>query len=100
MLRAMRVTVRFEPSGREVRVLRGTTLLEAARSAGLPLASACGADGLCARCGLEILDGAAALDAESEDEQRSKRRNRVDPRQRLACRVILSTDARVRASYW
>jgi ferredoxin len=96
----MRVTVRFEPSGREVRVLRGTTLLEAARSAGLPLASACGADGLCARCGLEILDGAAALDIESEDERRSKRRNRVDPRQRLACRVILSADARVRASYW
>ena len=96
----MRVTVRFEPSGREVRVLRGTTLLEAARSAGLPLASACGADGLCARCGLEILDGGAALEAEGEDERRSKRRNRIDPRQRLACRVILSADARVRASYW
>lgn len=96
----MRVTVRFEPSGREVRVLRGSTLLDAARSAGLPLASACGADGLCARCGLEIIEGEAALGAESEDERSSKRRNRVDPRQRLACRVILSADARVRASYW
>ena len=96
----MRVTVRFEPSGREVRVLRGTTLLEAARRAGLPLASACGADGLCARCDVEILDGGASLEAESESERRCKLRNRVDPRQRLACRVILSSDARVRASYW
>jgi len=100
MLVAMRVKVRFEPSGREVRVVRGTTLLEAARCAGLPIASACGSDGLCGRCGLEILEGAEALGAESDDEQRSKRRNRVDASQRLACRVILSADARVRASYW
>jgi len=100
MLVAMRVKVRFEPSGREVRVVRGTTLLEAARCAGLPIASACGAGGLCGRCGLEILEGAEALGAESDDEQRSKRRNRVDASQRLACRVILSADARVRASYW
>lgn len=96
----MHVTVRFEPFGREVRVLRGTTLLDAARSAGLPLASSCGADGLCARCAVEILDGEAKLGAEGEDERRAKRRNRVDARQRLACRVILSADARVRASYW
>lgn len=100
MLVAMRVTVRFEPSGREVRVPLGTTLLEAARSAGLPLASACGAEGLCGRCGLEILDGGAGLGAECEEERQSKRRNRVDPRQRLACCVKLSADARVRASYW
>jgi ferredoxin len=96
----MRVTVRFEPSGREVRVLRGTTLLEAAQRAGLPVASACGSDGLCGRCGLEILEGGEALGPESAGEQRSKRRNRVDPRQRLACRVLLSADARVRATYW
>lgn len=100
MLGAMRVKVRFEPCGREVRVLRGTTLLEAAQRAGLPIASACGADGLCGRCGLEILEGSAALGAESASEQRSKRRNRVEAGQRLACRVILSADARVRASYW
>ena len=71
-----------------------------AHRAGLPIASACGAGGLCGRCGLEILEGADALGAESESEQRSKRRNRVDPAERLACRVILSADARVRASYW
>jgi ferredoxin len=100
MLADMLVTVRFEPDGRQVRVPRGATLLEAARSAGLPLASACAAEGLCARCGLEILDGAEHQDAEDERERQAKLRNRVDPRQRLACRVILRADARVRASYW
>jgi ferredoxin len=100
MLGAVQVTVRFEPAGIEVRVARGSTLLDAARRAGLPLASACGAEGLCARCGLEVLEGAEALGAEGEDERRSKQRNRIDPRQRLACRAVLGADARVRASYW
>lgn len=100
MLGVVQVTVRFEPTGTEVQVPCGTTLLDAARRAGLPLASGCGAEGLCARCGLEILEGAGAFAAEAEDERRSKLRNRVDPRQRLACRAVLRADARVRASYW
>lgn len=100
MLNAMHVTVRFLPDGREVRVARGATLLDAARSAGMPLASACGADGLCGRCGLEVVEGLARLPAEDADEQRSKQRNRVDARLRLACRVRLAADATVRAPYW
>ena len=40
-------------------------LLEAARDVGLPVASACGADGICGRCGLEIVEGAQTLAAPS-----------------------------------
>jgi len=92
--------IRFLPSGRELRVAPGTTLLEAARRAGLPIASACGADGLCARCGVRVLAGSAALSAEDEVEARQKRRNRVDPALRLACRAAVSGDVEVSASYW
>ena len=92
--------IRFLPSGRELRVAAGTTLLEAARRAGLPIASACGADGVCARCGVRVLPGAASLSAEDEVEARQKRRNRVDPALRLACRAAVSGDVEVSASYW
>jgi 2Fe-2S ferredoxin len=92
--------IRFLPSGRELRVARGTTLLEAARRAGLPIASACGADGLCARCCVRVHAGAAALSAEGELEARRKRRNRIDPALRLACRAAVSGDVEVSASYW
>jgi ferredoxin, 2Fe-2S len=92
--------IRFLPSGRELRVAPGTTLLEAARRAGLPIASACGADGVCARCGVRVLAGAASLSAEDEVEARQKRRNRVDPALRLACRAAVSGDVEVGASYW
>jgi ferredoxin len=83
-----------------VSVPPGTTLLEAARLAGLPIASACGAERLCGRCGLEVLRGADALPPESEREGRVKRRNRVDRAQRLACFVSLAADVEARATYW
>jgi ferredoxin len=92
--------VRFEPSALVARVPSGTTLLEAARSVGLPVASACGADGVCARCGMQILAGAESLGAETEREVTIKQRNRIDAELRLACRVRITAPLTATASYW
>mgnify|MGYP003621532116 CR=1 FL=1 len=96
----MLAKVRFEPSGRTVEVRRGSSLLDAVRQAGLPVARACGAEGLCGRCGLRVLEGAEALAAPSELEARARRRNRVSEELRLACRVAVPGDLVVTASYW
>jgi uncharacterized 2Fe-2S/4Fe-4S cluster protein (DUF4445 family) len=40
----------FEPSGLEIEVPAGTTLLEAAHKAGIYLSSICGGDGYCGKC--------------------------------------------------
>jgi ferredoxin len=85
---------------RTTRVADGTTLLDAARGAGLPIASACSGIALCARCGLVILAGSDALDPEREDEVRQKQRNRVPAEQRLACRAGVHGDVRATAAYW
>jgi ferredoxin len=82
------------------RVDDGTTLLEAARAAGLPIASACSGVALCARCGLRILAGAGALEPELNDELRQKQRNRVPAEQRLACRAAVHGDVTATAAYW
>lgn len=100
MIRGTDVTVRFQPSGAQVRAARGETLMDAVRRAGLPLASACGADALCGRCGVRVLSGAESLGAESPDETRAKQRNRIDPELRLACRARIAGDCVVGASYW
>jgi ferredoxin len=94
------VRIRFHPSGKTLQVPPGTTLLEAAREAGLPMASACGADGICGRCGVRVLTGVAALSAETEPERLVKQRNRIDPDARLACRARVSGDVEVTAAYW
>jgi adenylate cyclase len=96
-----RCVIRFLPSERRVEIGAGEmTLLDATLAAGLPIASACGSEGACARCGLEIVEGAESLAPESERERRIKERNRIDPRHRLACRVRPEGDLTVRASYW
>ncbi len=97
----MRCSILFMPSRRRLEVESGeVTLLEATRRAGLPIASACGENGACARCGLEILAGGAALERESERERRIKARNRIPSALRLACRIRPRGDLTVRATYW
>jgi len=94
------VEVTFRPSGERVRVPAGTTLLEAARLAGLPVASACGAHGLCARCGVTLVSGADRVSEETDDEREAKRLNRVDADQRLSCMTRISGNVEITATYW
>jgi len=96
----MDVQVRFPSQARSVCVPAGTLLIDAVRAANLPIASACRSDGLCGRCGIAILAGGAALDAETPEETRTKQRNRIDPHLRLACRISVRTDLAVAAPYW
>jgi len=93
-------SIRFEPAGLLARVEAGTTLLEAARSVGLPVASACGADGVCGRCGMRILEGGEALPPETANEAAVKRNNRIDPELRLACHVEVECSLAATALYW
>jgi len=48
------VRVRFTPSGAEAVVKKGTTVLEAARAAGIAMESPCGGQGSCRRCLVEV----------------------------------------------
>ncbi len=97
----MRCRVRFLPSEKEIEIEAGEmTLLEATRAVDLPIASACGENGACARCGLEIVAGADAIDPSTEREETIKARNRIDASLRLACRVHPRGDMTVRAAYW
>lgn len=89
-----------EPATVSARVADGVTLLEAARGAGLPIASACSGAALCARCGLSVLVGANALDPERDDERWQKERNRIPSEQRLACRAGVHGDVTATAAYW
>ncbi len=52
---AVRVT--FHPDGTAVDVESGSTLLDAARKAGVMIASICGGDGICGRCRVQVRSG-------------------------------------------
>ena len=53
--------VDFEPIGRRHACPKGTTLLEAARQAGVGIVSICGGRGTCGHCRVQILDGQASV---------------------------------------
>lgn len=96
----MECRILFLPSERQVHAAQGSNLLEVAREAGLPVASSCGADGVCGRCGLQIIEGTNSLPEPSTRETRVKERNRIDPKLRLACMLTIEGDLVVTAPYW
>jgi len=100
MLSDVTCRIRFLPSDRSVEIASGTTLLEAAQRAKLPVAEACGAEGICARCGMQILEGDDTLALEDDAERDAKQRNRVPQELRLACQVTPDQDLTVTAPYW
>ncbi len=90
--------VRFRPGDRSVDVRKGARLIEAVREAGLPIASPCGDDLVCGKCGVRILSGNVGREAPVE--RGAKERNRIDLELRLACAVRVHEDLEVTATYW
>jgi uncharacterized 2Fe-2S/4Fe-4S cluster protein (DUF4445 family) len=58
MMHEAQFPVTFQPSGRSVRVRRGTCLMEAAPLAGIALDFPCGGDGICRKCRIVVRQGA------------------------------------------
>ncbi len=96
----MTCRIRFLPADLSVEIEPGTSLAEAAASVGLPIAQACGSEGICARCGVTVVDGEESLPPEEEEEAQAKERNRIPRELRLACRLKPVHDLTVTTPYW
>jgi adenylate cyclase len=90
--------VRCKPQEALVEVPEGTLLVDAIRAAGLPIATACGDELVCGRCGVRILRG--RVPREKPAEREAKRRNRVPADLRLACVIRVRGDLDVSTDYW
>jgi ferredoxin len=89
---AVRVRVRFEPSGLELEVPAGERLLDVAdEHLELGLPAACRA-GNCGVCLLRVRAGANALLAPAHVEQQALAALRSAPAQRLGCQVCIRPD--------
>ncbi len=84
-------TVRFEPSGRSMKIPPGATLIEAARLAGIHINASCGGSGVCGKCRVIIEHGAV-------DAGRSEKLSQEDYQQgyRQACLAVVREDVAVR----
>lgn len=89
------VVVVTYPDGRRVRVVRGTTILEASRSAGIPHASLCGGRGRCSTCRVRVGDGLSVLPPADAEEAKVLHRVGAAPNVRLACQTRPTDDLEV-----
>ncbi len=75
------------PDGRFIDVVRGTSVLEASRLAGIPHAHVCGGRGRCSTCRVRVRGEIGSIDPPADAEQRVLRRIGANPNVRLACQL-------------
>jgi len=81
---AVRVRLRFEPEGAEVRVPSGTPVFDAASWNGIAIDSTCGGHGTCKKCKVRVLDGELPI---SSVDPRAFTPDELRDGWRLACRA-------------
>ncbi|MHC1586710.1 MAG: ASKHA domain-containing protein [Candidatus Hecatellaceae archaeon] len=88
----MKHKVVFQPSGRRGEFEEGTTLLDAAKSLGIPLESLCGGEGWCGRCKVIVERGMENLSPMSSGEAKLLTDREIASNYRLACRAVIKGD--------
>jgi adenylate cyclase len=80
------------PDGKIVNVPKGTSVLEASRSAGLPHKSVCGGRGRCTTCRIKVVSYEGQLPEAGVHEARALNRVGLDGSLRLACQLKPSSN--------
>lgn len=93
-------TVRCEPSGREVRVLLDSLLIDAVHQACLPLGQSCDGVALCGFCRVSVLEGIDNLSPRATEELKVLRSLHAGPNERLACCARVTGPVTITTDYW
>jgi len=93
-------SVHFEPSGREVRVVHETNLLDAVLQAGLGLGQSCDGIALCGFCRVQVVEGLEDLTAMGEEERKILAAQHAGDNERLACCARVSGSVTITTDYW
>lgn len=68
--------------------------------AGLPVASSCSGDGICAKCKIIIIEGLDHLSPENDVEQFLKMKHKLPLSIRISCQTFVHGDITIDTSYW
>jgi 2Fe-2S ferredoxin len=92
--------IRFVKNIPAIEVVSGANLMQSLLAAGLPVASSCHGDGVCAKCRVEIVSGAENLSTIGPLEQTLHDRNRIPRGKRVSCQTQVLGDVTVDTAYW
>lgn len=68
--------------------------------AGIPVASSCNGDGVCAKCKIAVIAGIENLSAENEIENFLKQKLEISENFRISCQTEVLGDITIDATYW
>jgi 2Fe-2S ferredoxin len=92
--------INFRKPRAPLTVPEGTNLMKALLAGGLPVASSCNGDGVCAKCRVEIVSGKENLSPQNDREAFLRERHGVPKSERISCQVTVSGDVTIDTSYW
>ena len=92
--------IRFVKNIPEITVTSGALLMKSLLEAGLPVASSCHGDGICAKCRITIVEGSENLSKINGTEQILRDRLKISRELRISCQTQVLGDIKVDASYW
>ncbi|MDP9192800.1 MAG: (2Fe-2S)-binding protein [Acidobacteriota bacterium] len=92
--------VSFTPLGRTAEARDDESILDVARRAGVPLGNSCGGVGVCTRCKIRVVAGAANLSPATSIEIRFGPARGFADDERMACQAVVNGDCEVTTTYW
>lgn len=92
--------IRFVKNHPDIEVQAGALLMPALLAAGLPVASSCNGDGVCARCRVTVVEGRENLSQAGTVEEILRARHSLPRDVRISCQTRVNGDVRVDTSYW
>lgn len=77
-----------------------TNLMANLRQAGIPIASSCDGDGICAKCKVRVLKGTENLNPPTIHELDKFNRQIISKDERLSCQLDVLGDVEIDTDYW
>lgn len=79
---------------------RNESIYDVVRRNGIPLGSSCGGDGVCDKCRVTIVSGAASLSKINEIEARLILEHGFEKNERVACQTKILGNITITTGYW
>lgn len=92
--------IRFVKNYPEITVESGALLMPVLLAAGLPVASSCHGDGVCAKCRVVVIAGSENLSRVEGVEQMLRDRLKIPKDVRISCQTKVLGDVTIDTSYW
>ena len=83
-----------------IQVAQGANLMKSLLDAGIPVASSCHSDGVCAKCRVQVTSGMNYLSGVNDIEKFLQEKYQLKSGLRISCQTEVNGDVEIDTTYW